>query len=273
MQFPFQFKCPVCHTPLNPEGRSFFCPQRHTFDLAKQGYLNLLLAQNKRSRQPGDSDEMIQNRQKFLNAGYYRSLAEAVVDLLQALSAQKILDMGCGEGYYLQALRSGLGPQTDLAGVDISKFAVLQAAKRKLNAQLAVASSYALPFFENGFDTLLSIFAPLSASEALRLLPAGGRVLMVGPGPIHLQGLMAEIYQEVFLHQGNFEVLEGAAEFKLEQQLEVRSQITVAGEDILPLLTMTPYYFHTPLEHKHKLMQLPQLETPIDFELRVYQRL
>jgi len=191
------FKCPVCQQALAVSGRSYACPQAHSYDLARQGYLNLLVAQQRRSKQPGDSDEMVLSRQRFLDQGSYQSLASAIAEIVgshRSGFAQSLLDMGCGEGYYLQQLRAaanlqGQNSDFQIAGVDISKRAVREAAKRKLYLQLAVGTTAALPFFDQSFDSLLCVFSPLSASEALRLLKPGGQVHIlefshVGPKPL-----------------------------------------------------------------------------------------
>lgn len=97
------FSCPLCHAPLTRAEKTFICPQGHQFDRAKEGYVNLLPVQHKRSRDPGDSAEMMQARRAFLDAGHYQPLRDAVVALLRQYlteGASAMLDIGCGEGYY-----------------------------------------------------------------------------------------------------------------------------------------------------------------------------
>lgn len=100
------FCCPLCHAPLAQTDKSYACPQGHRFDMAKEGYVNLLPVQHKRSRDPGDSAEMMQARRAFLDAGHYQPLRDAVAAKLAALlpaGATSVLDIGCGEGYYTAA--------------------------------------------------------------------------------------------------------------------------------------------------------------------------
>ena len=97
------FSCPLCHASLTRSDKSYACPQGHQFDMAKEGYVNLLPVQHKRSRDPGDSAEMMQARRAFLDAGHYLPLRETVAQMLGDLlpdSASAMLDIGCGEGYY-----------------------------------------------------------------------------------------------------------------------------------------------------------------------------
>ena len=105
------FKCPNCDQALilqeDAQPQTYRCNNQHSFDLAREGYLNLLLAQHKRSRNPGDSDDMIRSRQRFLNAGYYQPLSDAIVTAVAKANTgaeQTVLDLGCGEGYYMQQL-------------------------------------------------------------------------------------------------------------------------------------------------------------------------
>jgi len=140
MGYRVQYKCPVCGLPLVPQLRNFHCEKNHSFDQARSGYVNLLLAQHKQSRQPGDADEMVLARQRFLDHGYYLALAQGLeqilIQILQKRSTNEdfqLLDLGCGEGYYLQQLSqllSKTGLSLQLAGIDISKKAIHEHAKR-----------------------------------------------------------------------------------------------------------------------------------------------
>lgn len=263
-------KCPVCNEPLTQENNSYLCTNRHTHDIAKEGYVNLLLAQHKRSKNPGDSDEMIRSRQAFLNKGYYKVLLDSIKEQLSFMpqaSEQNILDVGCGEGYYMQGMID-ISPK--LCGIDISKSAVKLAGKRKLGATLCVASAYDLPFFDESFSSIVSVFSPVSATEMERLLKSDGQVIMVGPAPEHLKGLTAHIYDEVLEHKGNYSVIDESESFTLKEQIEIKEEITVKQEDILDLLRMTPYYWQITVEKKEKILALEELRTTVHFYVRVY---
>jgi 23S rRNA (guanine745-N1)-methyltransferase len=275
------FKCPSCDQALilqdDTQSRTYRCNNQHSFDLAREGYLNLLLAQHKRSRNPGDSDEMIRSRQRFLNAGHYQPLSDAIVAAVAKAASgpeQTVLDLGCGEGYYMQQLRIAsetASTQLKLLGMDISKFAVRLAAKRKMDARLAVDSVYNIPLFENRIDTAISVFSPISIEETARVLKPGGQLIMVGPGEEHLSGLTALIYEQSLPHAGNTAGLEKAAQFSLLEQIEIKETIVVTGSDILDLLKMTPYYWHSRPEQQEMLAKLDKLETVIHFYINIYQ--
>jgi|TARA_B110000902_G_scaffold139714_1_gene161409 23S rRNA (guanine745-N1)-methyltransferase len=282
------FKCPSCDQALilqaETQPQTYRCNNQHSFDLAREGYLNLLLAQNKRSRNPGDSDEMIRSRQRFLNAGYYQPLSDAIVSAVAKATSspeQTVLDLGCGEGYYMQQLRTAFeetaseiktSSQTlKLLGMDISKLAVRLAAKRKMDARLAVDSVYSIPLFENRVDTAISVFSPISADETARVLKPGGKLIMVGPGAEHLSGLTRLIYEQSLPHEGNTAGLAKAVQFSLLEQIEIKQTIVVTGGDILDLLKMTPYYWHSRPEQQDMLAKLDKLETLIHFNINIYQ--
>ena len=283
------FKCPSCGQALtlNAESqpKTYSCSNRHSFDVAREGYLNLLLAQHKRSRNPGDSDDMIRSRQRFLSAGYYSLLSDAIVSQV-ANSAngfnQTLIDLGCGEGHYLQQLRDAslndpksdsksASPDLKLLGIDISKFAVRLAAKRKMGARLVVDSAFNIPLFENRLDTAISVFSPISCEETARILKPGGTLIMVGPGEEHLSGLTKLIYDKTVPHAGN--PLDATAQFTLQESIEIKRDISVEGSDILDLLTMTPYYWQARPEQQEKLAKLEKLETPIHFYIKIYQNI
>lgn len=174
------FSCPLCHQPLSREKNSYICPQRHQFDMAKEGYVNLLPVQHKRSRDPGDSAEMIQARRAFLDAGHYQPLRDAIVAQLRERLDEKataVLDIGCGEGYYTHAFADVL-PEITTFGLDVSKVAIKAAAKRYPQVTLCVASSHRLPFSDTSMDAIIRIYAPCKAEEFARVVkPAAGSLL------------------------------------------------------------------------------------------------
>jgi 23S rRNA (guanine745-N1)-methyltransferase len=271
------FKCPSCHEALVKENRTYRCTNNHTYDEAKEGYVNLLLAQHKKSKNPGDNDEMIRSRQAFLNKGYYQSLSSTIVQVIASTPkrfSQSVLDIGCGEGYYMNEIKKAseeANETLELCGIDISKMAVKLAGKRKMNALISVSSAYDLPFFDKNFSTIVSVFSPISATEMSRLLDSKeSQVIMVGPAQEHLKGLTIHIYDEVLPHKGNYSVLDEDDGFVLKEQIEIKEEITVKKEDILDLLRMTPYYWQTTVEIKEKILALDELKTTIHFYVKVY---
>ena len=167
-----QVICPVCGAALAPQGTAWRCVQGHCFDVARQGYVNLLTVTQKHSRHPGDTREMVAARRAFLDAEWYAPIAKTLADLVRRFcpEAASVLDAGCGEGYYL----SQLGWVPERWGIDISRDAVRYAAARDRSAHWLTATAAHLPFADGGFDCVLSMFALTAGAEFFRVLRPGG---------------------------------------------------------------------------------------------------
>ena len=247
-----RLKCPICDNTLQPAERSLRCQNNHCFDQAKEGYWNLLPAQHKKSQNPGDTKAMLQARRRFLEAGYYSPLIECLGQFTQ--SAQCMLDIGCGEGYYSRQLNAH-------AGLDIAKDGVRMAAKAHPSGQYVVGSAYRLPFEENSFDTLVCVFSPLDFDEALRVLRPGGRVYWVGPGAGHLSQLAKLVYAEVKPH-----VLKPPSAH-LTAIDSVHFSINLTGPELADLLHMTPYYWSASEDKQAAIAALDTHQVDCEFEL------
>ncbi|MBQ7980628.1 MAG: nicotinamide-nucleotide amidohydrolase family protein, partial [Oscillospiraceae bacterium] len=162
--------CPKCKEKLNIEGRTYTCVNRHCYDTAKSGYVNLLLANQMNSALPGDNKLMVQARKAFLDKGYYAPLAEALCRSVSeyAFDGCKILDAGCGEGYYTEKIAAAC-PDAEIVGIDISKNAADYAARRTKAVKFAVGSVFHLPVADCGCDMLTTLFAPYCGEGEVRL--------------------------------------------------------------------------------------------------------
>ena len=232
--------CPVCGLPLETEKPAWHCPSGHSFDVARQGYVNLLTVDRKHSRQPGDSPAQVHARRAFLAEGHYGPLARRVGKLAAEAHPAAVLDAGCGEGYYLTELGRVL-PEAERWGVDISKEAVRMAAARDKGAHWLTATAAHLPFPDHSFDCLLSLFALTAEAEFHRVLRPGGLFLQVLAGPEHLLALRKLIYPEL-LHREK-DAGRDLAGFTLERSETVEFSFTLAeNRQILDLLAMTPHF-------------------------------
>lgn len=265
-------RCPIEQSPLQLVDGSWRCENGHSYDVAKQGYVNLLPVQNKRSKDPGDSKAMVQARREFLEQGYYEPLAQVLADTVLAQGEQAVLDAGCGEGYYLrylveQAVQNG----TDLsvAALDISKWAVQAAAKRDKRLSWMVASNNSIPMDDNSVDTILCVFGFPVEAEFKRVLKPGGRLIMVDPTGDHLKELKAIIYSEIKSKNETLPIT--ASEFELiSEQRETFPVSLTSNEAIKDLLTMTPHLYRSNAEGREEAKRLEALDLTADIWIRVF---
>ena len=273
--------CPACGEPLHRTGRAYACPQGHSYDVAREGYVNLLLAQHRSSKDPGYSREMIAGRRDFFDAGHYQPLADdvarLVVDHLPDRPAPVVLDAGCGEGYYLRRLRTrlatGAGPGgTRLVGLDISKHGIRVAARRDPDGLYAVAGIHRMPLLEGSVDLLLTHFSPVSAEDFHRVVRPGGTVVVSGPGPRHLYALKELLYDRPAEHAPADRLGEDDR-FTLVETRRIEHPLAVRGADqVANLLGMTPYFWSVDAAAQARVARVEALDTEIDVVARVYRR-
>jgi len=241
--------------------------------MAKEGYVNLLPVQHKRSRDPGDSADMMQARRALLDAGHYQPLRDTVAQLLGdnlADSASAILDIGCGEGYYTAVFGEVAREKgAETFGLDVSKVAIRAAAKRYSAVTFCVASSHRLPFDDASMDAVVRIYAPCKAEELARVVKPGGWVITVTPGPRHLMELKGLIYDEVRLHAPHSEQLSG---FALKQEQSVAYEMTLKGDEAVALLQMTPFAWRAKPEVWETLAACSLFRCQTDFSIHCWQR-
>lgn len=264
------YLCPLCHSPLALREKIFVCPQGHQFDRAKEGYVNLLPAQHKRSKDPGDSSEMMQARRAFLDAGHYHSLRDEICKILTTFVPGNLLDIGCGEGYYTAGFHQALTSSAqDIWGLDVSKAAIRSAARRYPDIHFCVASSHRLPFDGQSMDAVVRIFAPCKAEELARVVKPGGVAITATPGPRHLMQLKALIYQDVTLHSSATELLPGFVE---EQTQQIGWLMKIKGDEAVALLQMTPFAWRARPEVWTALKNKTLFSCETDFIIRVWRR-
>ncbi|MDC5848093.1 23S rRNA (guanine(745)-N(1))-methyltransferase [Vibrio europaeus] len=269
------YTCPLCHENLTLSERTYRCQNNHSFDLAKEGYINLMPVQHKRSKDPGDNKEMMQARRRFLEKDHYRPLKERVAQLCAEIlsgSQHRLLDIGCGEGYYTTEVASHLTNQYEQSktyGLDISKVAIRYAAKRYSNCHFSVASSHRLPFENGSLDAVLRIYAPCKAEELSRVVADSGFVITVTPAGRHLYQLRDEIYPDVRLHSEDAEIIAG---FELEQQEKLSYVMQHSDGDGYDLLQMTPFAWKASDTLRDKLKSATLFECEADFMIRIYRK-
>lgn len=256
--------CPLCRQPLVPEERRFGCATGHHFDRAREGYVHLLDPGRGGRRAHGDDREMVAARRRFLAAGYYGPLHQALAQFTP--SGQGILDVGCGEGYFTGALSGA-----SIVGVDVSQPAVRLAAKAHRSALFAVASGAALPILDGSVDVAVSVFSPVFPDELLRVVRPGGSAVIVVPGAAHLDGLRALLYRESVPHDEEIP-LDGVAGFDAVRTERVELALRLPVEAVRDLVGMTPYRYAVP-NALERVAEIDELQTRAAFTLRLFNRL
>jgi 23S rRNA (guanine745-N1)-methyltransferase len=267
-------KCPVCDAPLSWGTTSASCPKNHTFDIARTGYLNLLLPNKKHSPEPGDSPGMMRSRRAFLQAGFYDGMAAAtnaaVAEVLSGREQATVADLGCGEGFFLAGLKKQLG-QVDCFGVDISRTGIRMATIYNRRVRWVVASLYESPFLPQSLDVVLSMCAPIAVADLRRVIRDDGALVTVTPGPDHLDALRALIYPSVVPHSPTPVLMAGDTQFHLSGSSRVRYPVAVnSPEEISNLLAMTPYYWNISRETKARVDACSRLDLTVDVSVNVF---
>lgn len=267
-----QYICPICHSLLLQEKKTFVCINNHCFDIAKEGYVNLLPVQQKKSKQPGDNKIMIQCRQDFLNQHYYDVLIEPCAKIIDKLITKRfdscvLLDIGCGDGFFTRKIFQQLKQSTVCYGMDISKEAIKASAKKEKSIAWAVASYNNIPLQDNSIDIILKINAPLNYQKTRDKLSEDGVVISITPGEKHLNGLKSIIYEQAQLHEK--EVCPGT--YNELHSETVAHEITIDNEtDIKNLFMMTPFFWNASQNSKNKIDDLRQLSSDIAFDIHVW---
>ena len=261
--------CPLCGGSLYKAERVYRCAAGHSFDIARQGYVNLLTVQQKHSLNPGDTREQVLSRRAFLDAGHYAPIANAVIETARELGASgHILDAGCGEGYYSAKVAGALGAA--LTGLDISKEAVRCAAARYKDAQWLCATAAHIPAADKSAGMLMSLFAVTLPEEFRRVLRDDGLFFQVLAAQDHLLGLKSIIYPELKLKEkDSVPALPG---FQLVRSVPIRFTFTVAGEQVQNLFSMTPHVFRIGKEGAEALRRTEALTDTASCVLNVYRK-
>ena len=252
------------------------CDNSHSFDMAKEGYVNLL-----RKKLSGDTREMLQARRGFLERGFYQPLSDTLNALialrLDRLSPSgNVLDAGCGEGYYLGRLQQSLAGQEPscLLGLDISKDAIRMAAKRYQAASFAVANlKERLVIADQSMHVVFNVFAPRNPAEFARVLVPGGALIVVIPGPHHLEGLRTELpLLRIEEHKEQHVIEQLQEDFTLQKTLPLNYDLDLQRVELQQLVMMTPNYWHLSDEARRAIEAISSIKTTVEFVCLVFQR-
>ena len=280
--------CPVCQGDLHQVNKTFRCPRSHTFDMAKEGYVNLWLAGRKSPKILGDAKEMLRARRRFLERGFYRPLIETIKAQLypyfSTISEQSepsqprcLADIGCGEGYYIGQIKRYLeanltGQPCRYFGMDLSKTAARLAARRYKTIHFFVGDvNQKILFSDRSITCLLNIFAPRNVTEFERVLAPNGHLLVVIPAPNHLANLRTELrLLDIETNKEQRVIKQFAPVFSLTKKYSITFDLSLTGEDLSDLVQMTPNYWHLSNEHWASLRQKQNIQSQVSFTLLIF---
>ena len=262
--------CPIDAAPLVMDELSLVCEHGHRFDVARQGYVNLLSPKDKRSKDPGDSRKMVSARAAFLNADFYRPLARACLDITLGYCLTvtdgriTLMDAGCGDGYYLHYVQENLPnsfrARSSLIGFDISKWAVQQSARR-CDGTWFVGSNRHIPMADASVDLLFDMFGFPDYSTFRSVLTPHGKLVRVTPGDRHLIQLREIIYPNIKPRHVQTHYPET---FNVVSEKHITYEITLGPQDLKCLLLMTPHMFRSTSERRQQALNHDQLTLTVD---------
>jgi 23S rRNA (guanine745-N1)-methyltransferase len=254
--------CPICNAGLAKVDNVLKCPNSHSFDISREGYVNLLLPGQRRRKVLGDTKDMLQARRRFLDRGFYTPLSDGINEhihghLMEASSLGEsssptcIADLGCGEGHYVGRLSRyldgyGVGTDARYFGADISKEAVRLAAKRYDGIWFFVGSTkQRILLAEESVGVILNVFAPRNSVEFARVSVRGGLLLVVIPHPDHLANLRSALdLLDIETDKRERVVEQMSGPFELVGEQTIGYDITLNQDDVSDLIQMTPNYWH-----------------------------
>lgn len=273
------FACPVCKASMKvTDYKSLICINHHTFDFAKQGYLNLTTNAVKNTKY---SKDLFEARSKLITKGaFYQPLHEAISNILnkhfgKSKDKISILDMGCGEGSHLSTIcemvRSNFSDNVLGVGVDISKEGIMVAAKNYSNKIWTVADLANTPFKDHQFDVILNILSPSNYGEFNRLLKPDGIVIKIVPQSGYLQELREHLFplseKQTYSNSGSVERFTESYECVDHSRLTYK--MNLPKPSIEWLVKMTPLTWSTSEERVHSYLQKDCIEITVDFDILI----
>lgn len=270
--------CPVCSKKMTKIERKYICERAHNFDILKYNHVNLLLSNQKNSKIPGDSKEMVLSRKNYLEKGYYKGISDGVNQVVENYLSDKkqlnILDIGCGEGYYTNRLKKKLDElniKSNIVGIDISKEAIISAAKSYKDMEWIVASASSLPIENEALDFIICMFAKIIPEENMRALKKGGKLIVVSTGENHLLQLKEVVYESV--RKDFYSPIEDLKMFRHLETVNLKYNIEILErESIENLFNMTPYRWRSPQKGIEKLFELDKLTTTVEVNIDIFEK-
>jgi 23S rRNA (guanine745-N1)-methyltransferase len=266
--------CPICAAPLAKRQRALYCAAGHSFDVSRHGYVDLLPHGHGRSGKEGDTPAMLAARTRFLDAGHYDFLRDALADAAAAAlgtgAEGALLEAGCGDGYYLAGAAEAAG-DAGVFGFDIAPHALRAAARRLPDGSFFVNDvSHRICMADASVACLLNVFAPRNAAEFARVTAPGGTLLVAVPAGEHLQELSPLLAIGAAPEKAASVTERMKGIFMLEEQRSLRQVVTLAPHELADLLAMTPSARHRQVSQAE--LPAAPVDVTASFELLTFSR-
>ena len=271
----FAFKCPLCdHEMRVVDQKSLICSNNHTFDFAKQGYLNLMTQQSNSHY----SKELFEARHKIINdSELYEEMHKSISNVIKnsmdtSIDPFLIVDLGCGEGSHLQRIIDECGIEAVTAvGLDIAKEGIVTAAKRYENLIWLVADLAKSPLADHSFHIILNILSPSNYKEFKRMLVDDGFVIKVVPGSNYLKEVREALFEssEKKDYKNDDTISLFKEHFKLIHNMNLNYTKILNKEELLNLVRMTPLAWSGDQDRINAFSNQDSAEITIDLEVLV----
>ena len=252
-------RCPLCGEAFGALDRAIACPSGHSFDVAHQGYVSLLVGNA--SAATADTAAMVAARQRFLGQGYYDVIADAISAAVPGDASGVCVDLGGGTGYYLARLLD-THPGLDGIDLDLSKHALRRAARAHPRLAAIAADAWKpLPIRDSAASCVLSTFSPRNAPEIRRMLAPSGRLVVTIPTPRHLTELVGTLGL-VTVDDRKEERLDAQLhDFERLSRTSVDYPIELRHDEVLDAILMGPSARH--VEAATLAGRVAELEAPV----------
>lgn len=270
------FRCPACRVQMKMiNSQSLVCNNRHCFDLAKQGYVNLLSRANKTKY----DKQMFEYRRVISRSGFFdplnKVISQKIINQLLVNESARILDAGCGEGSHLINIQEEISRNISFpllaVGIDISKEGINTAAAEYFNAIWCVADIANCPFSNHQFNYILNILSPANYSEFHRLITDDGMVIKVIPERDYLKELRDIFYEgsEKQVYSNVITIKHFYESFEETDVENVRYQVKLDKTLIEPLLGMTPLTWGITTEQLQQIKEMNLQQVTVDFKILI----
>lgn len=270
------FRCPLCKEQMRIiHAQSLVCGNQHCFDLAKQGYVNLLA----RAGRTKYDQKIFEYRRVISKGGLFNPLHAALSEIIRSQLPNNgpvsLLDAGCGEGSHLNRIQMEINQKNTnpllAVGIDISKEGIGYAAAEYANAIWCVADIANCPFADQQFDFILNILSPANYSEFKRLIADNGLVIKAVPEQSYLKELREVFYEgsDKQVYSNSLTIDHFNDQFELLDVESIRYQADLHESLIEPLLGMTPLAWGTSNERIEKVLRMNMKQVTMDFKILV----